>query len=355
MKLESFLHFIIAHNETIILATIGLVCALAAVVFFRQVFGPQPVAVDGADFSKIEETLKKLLSQTNGAIQTVAAAAPAPSGTAAAGSAAFASGGVDVSGLERELKERAVIIEELKKQVEAAKAADQGSSNELLAKIKTLEGKLAEYEIIEDDIADLSHYKDENARLKKELEQFKRGGPELVDQFAAAVDSSTGATAAAPSAAAKAAVPPASIEDVVQAVQTAAPAGAVAGNAEIGETIEFENDGVKVTPPPATPAVADVEAKLAEAQSAIKSTVVAEPTNVPTMKDAKKDIFAEFSGEQKENEDPLAALGEIDTNRMLEELKDLNIDLQAGVETLDEAPNIDKMAEEAVKLNKKNG
>ena len=39
-----------------------------------------------------------------------------------------------------------------------------GSSAELLAKIKDLEGKLAEYEIIEDDIADLTFFKEENAK-----------------------------------------------------------------------------------------------------------------------------------------------------------------------------------------------
>lgn len=43
----------------------------------------------------------------------------------------------------------------------------------LEAKIKELESKLAEYEIIEDDIADLSLYKQENVRLKQELENLK--------------------------------------------------------------------------------------------------------------------------------------------------------------------------------------
>ena len=43
-------------------------------------------------------------------------------------------------------------------------------------RIKELESKLAEYEILEDDIADLSLYKEENQRLKAELEKTKAAG-----------------------------------------------------------------------------------------------------------------------------------------------------------------------------------
>src|SRR5690606_1507931 len=42
-----------------------------------------------------------------------------------------------------------------------------------LEKIAELEAKLSEYEVLEDDIADLSLYKEENARLKSELERLK--------------------------------------------------------------------------------------------------------------------------------------------------------------------------------------
>jgi hypothetical protein len=38
---------------------------------------------------------------------------------------------------------------------------------------------------------------------------------------------------------------------------------------------------------------------------------------------------------------------------MLDELKDLNADLSLGAEALDEAPDIDKLAEEAQKLENK--
>jgi len=43
------------------------------------------------------------------------------------------------------------------------------------AKIKELESRLAEYEIISEDIADLSFFKEENVRLTKELESLRSG------------------------------------------------------------------------------------------------------------------------------------------------------------------------------------
>ena len=50
-----------------------------------------------------------------------------------------------------------------------------GDADKLSSRIKELEAKLAEYEILEDDIADLSLYKEENARLRSELEKLKAG------------------------------------------------------------------------------------------------------------------------------------------------------------------------------------
>jgi hypothetical protein len=361
----------IVHNETIILVTVGLICLLSALVVYWQVFGKKGMLKTGEkpdyDFAQIEASLKKILSQTHTTIQTVSSASAA-AGSTDASTAAAAS---DVAALKKELDERVKIIEELRAQVAAAKS-DDGSAD-MLAKIKTLEGKLAEYEIIEDDIADLSHFKEENSRLKKEIEAIKRGGPELVDQFAAAVGGAeaassdtvvagaaateSAATVKVESAAAAATPPPAaegstkikdvaaakkaeaSLEDIVAKAQETvkdAPSTVVAeppGNP--GETIEFGPDGTETKTP--------VSAPVGEKAPAPAAAEAPSPTN----------IFAEFAGDSEENKDPLAELGEIDTNRMLEELKDLNMDVGAGAEALEEAPDIDKMAHEAQNLGKK--
>ncbi len=353
MTLDAFLHFFIQHNETIILLTIAIICLLSVYVVFRQVFRTSSSSLDAVDFSKIEDTLKKLLSQTHSAIDSVSGATADGSGrvtgsgtgvTGATGSLGNAN--ADGPALKKELEARAAMIEELKKQVVDAKA-NEGASAELLAKIKDLEGKLAEYEIIEDDIADLSHYKEENARLKKQLEQISRGGPALVDQFADAVksDASTANAApvpnpAKPSEPAPTAAPPAeptkpqTVEEAVQAAQAKVVPPPVDDKTKVGDTLEFSAD----KKPDASP---KPESDAPNAENA--------PAK-PAQKEAKGDIFAEFSGAEAEGSDPLAALGEIDTNRMLEELKDLNGDLQGSPETANDPADKDKGSDEAAKL-----
>jgi BMFP domain-containing protein YqiC len=53
--------------------------------------------------------------------------------------------------------------------------AKSGNSEELRARIAVLEARLQEYEVIEDDIANLSIYKKENEDLKRELNELKNG------------------------------------------------------------------------------------------------------------------------------------------------------------------------------------
>jgi hypothetical protein len=135
---------------------------------------------------------------------------------------------------------------------------------ELNKKIKDLEARLSEYEIIEDDIANLSIYKEENARLKNELGKLKNGASP-----AAPTAPTVGAapTPAAPAPAAPAPTPApaaeeghnpvknvdsdkllAEFQEMAAAPKTepaAAPAGEVkpAEGKEVGEKLiaEFEN------------------------------------------------------------------------------------------------------------------
>lgn len=88
--------------------------------------------------------------------------------------------------LERKLREQAEAMENLeaeKRRIEAEleaarnqtsegseSAGPAGNDAELQAKIKELEEKLAEYSVIEDDLANLKRLQQENARLKSALE-----------------------------------------------------------------------------------------------------------------------------------------------------------------------------------------
>ncbi len=392
---DAFIHFLIKYNEKIIYVLGGAICFLSAVIVWWQVFGKKGLRQEGVvqvDLSGIEDSLKKILGQTHSAMGL---ADGSGAGADAAAGAAATLAGVALSGLtgidgkpladagavKAELEKRASIIEELRSEVKAAK--EQDSSGDLLAKIKGLEGRLSEYEIIEDDIADLSVLKEENAKLKKELENMQRGGPQMVDQFAAAVAQAEGQPAApasasvtstAPSpitqsaatAAAPARTPAAAPPDKPLVVASPVMAGGIAGADEMASAVAAAQaqldasppDGQVVigaetsvvasaAPPPAPEAAAPVAAAPVVAAAAAPPAPAAE---VP-----KGDIFGEFAGDSENENDPLAALGDIDPDKMLDELKDLNIESSVGAEALDQAPDIDKMAEEAASLEDKKG
>ena len=142
--------------------------------------GAGGVAIDPRSLSTaIEGALKKALSDrvVAGAVATVA-------GEAASG----ASGGEGDAALQAALSDREAKIVALMAALDALKAhvdshgapvvgggdgVDAGELNALKARVSELQAKLAEYEIIEDDIADLSLFKDENKKLKDEVERLR--------------------------------------------------------------------------------------------------------------------------------------------------------------------------------------
>ncbi len=78
--------------------------------------------------------------------------------------------------LENEILEKDRVIADLNKQLtqgHGSMAISHGDDQDLANKIAELQSRLQEYEIIEDDIADLSLYRTENEKLKNELEKLK--------------------------------------------------------------------------------------------------------------------------------------------------------------------------------------
>ena len=115
----------------------------------------------------IEGALRRVLGEKNWA--------PASSGND--------DSGLKVGDLEKEVLEKDRTIAELNKQLTQSSGNNSeggGDDAELLKQIAELEARLEEYEIIEDDIADLSLYKVENDKLKDELARLKNqaGMPE---------------------------------------------------------------------------------------------------------------------------------------------------------------------------------
>tara|TARA_B110001454_G_C12723186_1_gene435830 strand:+ start:15980 stop:16921 length:942 start_codon:yes stop_codon:yes gene_type:complete len=181
VNFENFLQFWSVYNRQIIEFVFVSTFVLILFVIYRQFFSKTETVGGGdvhatpvsIDTSEIEEKLKKIL-ENQGAFKAVSADTLATAG--ATTTAATPGAMVDTRELEKlrsEIKEKEKAIEEMKK---AATAVPAGTgvvatvdTKKFEDKIKELEGRLQEYEIISEDIADLSFYKEENARLQKEL------------------------------------------------------------------------------------------------------------------------------------------------------------------------------------------
>lgn len=320
VSIGSFIHFFNTHNQLIFGVTLAMVLALSSYLLYRIFFtDSQSETMSANDGAQIEETLKKVLAQTSiltgasnsvGSGSSLSTDASAGAGGGGGTSSAAAMGGpavppAELEKLKAEIAANQNLITELKQKAEQAVKSQMASDQtpELLAKVKVLENRLAEYEIIEDDIADLSIYKEENAKLKKELELLKASsGPVLKNEAATTAVDSVMAPVPTPAA-------------------TSAPAPAP-------------------TPAPAV-AAAPAQATPTPPASAASAPASAPAASVPN------DIFSEFQGQ--EGGDVLAELGDLDADRMLEEIKDLGEAAGADAGVLDEAVDVDKMAAETNK------
>lgn len=294
MSLETLIPYIVEHNALIIQILVVTILLMVVFVAYRNFANAKSGAVAGAgaDLSQLEGTLKKLLEKAN--------AVPVASAVAAGENSALLG---EIEKLKKSLEEKQGQIEKLKvAQAEAASAAAAGGEaaavaaaaasaqmssadqSALDAQIKELQAKLSEYEIISEDIADLSFYKEENSKLQKELEAFKKGG--------AAPTAAAPAPAAAPAAAATPAAPAA-------APEAAKPAPAMAGSAKA--TNAAKGPEGKAAPVPATPASAPVAPAPAPAASATPAAAppAATPDSAPAAASAEAqaaddDLMKEF-------------------------------------------------------------
>lgn len=203
MNLENFLEFWTQNNRIIIELTFGFVFLMILFLIYRQFFSHHPEG-DGShsatgvniNTSEIQEKLQKIMENQlsfkgqiggfEGYKPTAGSEAPAASSASATGqsgaSVDLAPFTKEIDDLKQLLKAKDSKIEELSKignslaaQVGNGTVAAAADTTALDAKIKELEGRLQEYEIISEDIADLSFYKEENSRLQKELGDLKGG------------------------------------------------------------------------------------------------------------------------------------------------------------------------------------
>lgn len=210
-RLDRFLAFVFNHQFAIIEIIFAVILAIAVVWLFVNLKeeSSSDKTKGGQSLQDIESALKRVLESTVVKMPTAAQASslikddddreaklpkgPPPTGTSAGADPA------ELLKLKTELETKAKKVsevelalnqarEELKKAKETPGAAGAPSNtDDLQQKIKTLEARLGEYEIIEDDIANLSLYKEENSRLKTELEKIKKAsGVALAEEVAKA-------------------------------------------------------------------------------------------------------------------------------------------------------------------------
>lgn len=342
MQLENFIQFVVRYNAQIIEGLLGLIVLSVLFLAYRSFRAAKEAELHPASavpaLGELEETLKKVLER--------ASAMPV---------AAEGAGGADagplleeIAALKKSLESKQAEIETLKSAPTTAPESDSSGMGEaervqLESQIKDLQAKLTEYEIISEDIADLSHYKEENARLQRELESMKSGAP-----------AGASASAAAPT--------PAAAPEAVVEVEVPAPVPeaetAPAPEAAVVEAMDASVDLSELTPAPTgAPAPVVDDDIMKEFAAAVEEQKNQTGASLPV---AEAPVAVEPAGDAKSEEPAVEAkaeepagldLGEMDMDKMVAEAMGLeNVKAEAETNALEASVDPNKLLEEAASM-----
>lgn len=309
MTMDKFLSLWDNYNIAIIEGLVALVIFFSLFLAYRSFFAKSAPGHDGdaghgLDAAQLEKTLQKILDnqaagKANGTEDLglhIAEVTETPSAKSAAG--ASVADAAEVAKLKASLNEGQQKIQELQKQVKEALAAAEASAaaaasapaggeahaggisakekDDLMGKIRDLEARLAEYEIISEDIADLSRYREENDNLKKEIDTLKAGAAAAP---AAPVPAAAPVAAAEPVAAAPAPPPPppepvAAPAPVAETVAAAPVVEAASVDAEIEAAVAAMANQAAEAPAEVAPAPPPVEAAPEAAAVPVDESVI---------------------------------------------------------------------------------
>ena len=165
--MESILS-LFANYDTLVVTSlvIGIAVVVVMLLLFAQKNPENVVKQELGGTENVEGALRRVLGEQRWL-------------QASAGGSSGGGGEVDsqkLGELEKEVLEKDKAIAELNKKLTQGGGGEGGGDSDdsdLMNKISELEARLQEYEIIEDDIADLSLYKTENEKLRAELERLK--------------------------------------------------------------------------------------------------------------------------------------------------------------------------------------
>jgi hypothetical protein len=173
MNIDKIMHFFVKHNAVLIEAMTTLILVMAAYLAYRsyrQARQDQNVKF-APDMGNLEEMLKKVIERANLVQPPTTPATPESSGPTPAEQDQTAELIREITKLKTDLQGKQTEIEGLK--VNAAGSGKPSVTPEekqaLEGQVQELKKKLEEFDIISQDIADLSFYKEENAKLQREL------------------------------------------------------------------------------------------------------------------------------------------------------------------------------------------
>ena len=200
MSTEAFIKFFFMHINTIIFVSALITVLMIAVIAYLNLgkeHEAQGANFDGSKLGDLENLLKRMIDTAQmpkvatvtgmpvpppAAPAVVDNSAPAPTSAVSTGAspadvAALSEAKAESQNLKNLISEKEATIAKLKSSLELAqqdqiKKSAASPSQQMQDKLRELEAKLAEYEIIEDDIADLTMYKEENAQLKEQIKNL---------------------------------------------------------------------------------------------------------------------------------------------------------------------------------------
>jgi hypothetical protein len=331
MNFEQILQFIIAHNATIIETLIAAILVTVLFLALRAfLFGSDgPEENSRTSMVELEATLKKLIEQAGKVPLTVVpereAAAAAASGGDLGSATQAAQLSEQINSLRKELETKQKEIEEIRTSAGGAAGASaaplagmsDADKSKLEEQIKDLQAKLQEYEIISEDIADLSFYKEQNAKLQKELEAVKGGAPTPVTPEAPPSVAPKAEPSAEPAAAAPvepAAVPAKEEPEIVGKASSAKEAAAPAEAAPAATEPAAEPAAATTATEPVPPVENVVDDQLmAEFAAAVQKQGggAAAPATAPASEKAADPATPKASADFN--------LGEVDIEKMVQE------------------------------------
>lgn len=393
MDLNALVRLIYAKHELMLGVSITLLLIVTVLMLVRSVMEDRQAEktsgktgdLDAKTLNTaLEGAMKKVLAD-KGIQGAIAGAAASGSSEVGASASALAP---ETQELKKSLSEKEAKIAALMSDIETLKiaaekvqpTADGGvvpgvDVSALQAKLVELQAKLAEYEIIEDDIADLSMYKEENKKLKAELATLKAAVETAQTQVHAASVSVEAAPRAedpvqAAQAAVKASPPPQEkfeLDKNDSVMNEFAQAISGAPEPELPDT-SFESQLVVSSDSPLADPQAAIDAIMTQAQAEALVETLAEPlvetpasTEEAVAEDAASDTSGIANGDVAEAAADFAQVDlapsvldeALDTNKLQAEVSKLaaeleSMALQADGEqsVLDEALDTEKLMQE---------